>query len=182
MRLMYQLQLLIISLIFLVPNSSGAAVVKRSVESTGVRNYQQQISQQDKNNVAYIVNSLGMEPLYKIPGLQSSLKGVGAKVEHIHPLRFLALIFTDEQMKASMQAMRSRTWIYDEFLKGLKQSLEKESSRGNLTLDQAKDFSKRVDLSFELIRPPVEKRQWANLVETLIAKVPRKNNPNRYNM
>ena len=45
------------------------------------------------------------------------LKKIGDQVQHVHPLRFLMCIFTDEKMKASVAALKCRTfgWIWKGF-------------------------------------------------------------------
>lgn len=158
-----------------------AKTVSQPASAAG-RDYSRPVSEREKKDIAQLVNTLGLEPLVKVASKHAELKKIGERIEHIHPLRFLACIFTDEQMKAAMQALKSRSWIFDEFMTGIKGTLDQEMSRDNLQPHQIHHFSGAVGLDLTHLAPHFESRQWEGLIHTLITKIPRKNNPNRYNM
>lgn len=145
-----------------------------------LRNYQIPVTLSEKKDISYIVNTLGMSSLTKIAKLKSHLKKAGKRIDHVHPLRFLMCIFTDEPMKASMQSIQNRSWVWGEFMSGLKTSLEEESVRDNLKLEFLYDFAAQLGVGVEVIYPPIFHHQWNDLVRTLINVIPRSTDSNRY--
>jgi hypothetical protein len=145
-----------------------------------VRDYYVPLTPENQKDIGYIVNTLGMASLGKIGKAKSSLKKAGDRIDHIHPLRFLMRIFTDEEMKVSIHAMQSRGWVWDEFYGGLKKSLEEESFRGNMRVEMIADFSIQVGLPFDMIYPVTAERHWKQLIDLLVQNIPRSTQKNRY--
>ncbi|WP_068470982.1 hypothetical protein [Candidatus Protochlamydia phocaeensis] len=166
------------ALTFIVSNSD-ITIRKKSAG----RNYSQPVSKQEKKDIAYIVNTLAKESLISIANAKSSLKKAGERIDHVHPLRFLMTIFTDEELKAGVHAIRGRTsWIADEFFSGIVGSLSEEASKQNLKPEFIQDFAGQVNISTALILPPIQQARWKDFVNVLIDNIPRSNDPNRYNM
>lgn len=147
-----------------------------------IRNYSTPVTLLEKQDISYIVNTLGMSSLSKITKAKSSLKKAGNRIDNVHPLRFLLCVFTDEQMKASVHAMEGRSWVWTEFLSGLKKSLEEESQKDNMKMEFITDFASRLGITVDLIYPSISQHQWNQLVSILIDKIPRNSDADRYNM
>lgn len=147
------------------------------------RDYDIPITKEDKKNLAYIVNTLAYDSLWSIGTSTASIQKVGDKLEYLHPLRFVMIIFTDEELKAGAHAIRDRGgWIWDGFLGGITRSLTDEAARHNVKEAQIRDFAKVVKIDADLILPPLQQERWEDFVDILIDKIPRQNDPNRYNM
>lgn len=150
--------------------------------NTSFRDYYIPPTPSEKQDIAYIVNTMGMSSLAKIAKSKSSLKSAGNRVNHVHPLQFLLTVFLDERMKASMQALNGRSWLWDEFIDGLKKSLNEESARENMQVEFVQDFTLRLNVPFDSIYALVQQKKWDNLVKTLITLLPRNSDANRYDM
>lgn len=146
------------------------------------RDYLQPVSTDEKQDIGFIVNTLGMSSVTKIAKNKSSLKNAGNRVNHVHPLRFLMTIFLDDRMKASMQALQKRSLMWDEFISGLKKSLIEESARDNMKVEFVQDFAITLKLSFEQVYPYIQQERWEQLVKALIQLIPRNEDANRYDM
>lgn len=146
------------------------------------REYYAPIAPSEKENVAYIINTMGMGSLAKIALARSSLKKAGKRIDHLHPLNFLLIIFSDEEMKASMHAMKSRTWLFEEFYSGVRGSFDEESARGNIHKAFVDDFAKKLAISPSDVWPSIEKHDWNQLVKILLKVVPRLVDTDRYDM
>jgi hypothetical protein len=146
------------------------------------RDYFAEVTSSEKSEISYIVNTLGMSSLAKISKQKNSLKHAGTKVTHIHPLRFLQTIFQDEKMKASMQSLYGRSWVWSEFIEGLEKSLDEELANYNLPPEYVQDFANNLNISFNTVYPLIQQSRWDNLVKTLIKLIPRNENADRYNM
>jgi hypothetical protein len=154
---------------------------KKSTSAT-FRNYYYPLSSNEKKDISFIVNTLGMSSLSKINKQKSALKSAGKRIDHIHPLRFLLTIFTDEQLKASIHALKDRSWMWTEFFSGLKDSLEAELNDDNMQMDIIQDFASQVGIQPDQITPLISQHQWNQLISTLINQIPRNANAGRYDM
>lgn len=146
------------------------------------RDYYRAVSSKEKEDMRYIVNTLGQASLLKIAKEKSSLKRAGDRIDSVHPFNFLRTIFTDEEMKASAHAIQGRSLIRDDFFNGFKTSFEEEADKGNVTQEMTIDFASKVGIDPALILPLVQSRQWKQIVETLIDKIPRNTETGRYDM
>lgn len=141
-----------------------------------IRNYYVAMTAKEKEDLSFIINTLGSGDLIKVAKNRSKLKKAGDRIDHLHPLRFLMGIFTDEQMKVSMTVIDGKFMVWDGFLGGLEPSCETETNRNNMTPEMVADFAKQVGVDFNLIYPAIANRQWVELVHILMAHVPRKGN------
>lgn len=163
------------SFLSLSPNISKSATITP-------RDYLQLVTKDEKNDISFIVNTLGMGSVTKIAKNKSSLKNAGNRVNHVHPLRFLQTVFQDERMKASMQAMQKRSLMWDEFITGLKKSLQEEMDRDNIKLEYIQDFASSLNLSIDQIYSYIQQERWEPLVKALIQLLPRNDDADRYDM
>lgn len=160
---------------------STASVESRSGQKMEMRNYNAKLTTTEMEDTRYIMKTLGMASLITIAKERSSLRKRGKNIEPIHPLRFLLVVFTDEELKAGMHGLYGRTWVWDEFWAGLHDSFETESGRNNLN-QFVDDFSTKIGLNPNLIKPLIHSKQWNQLIKTLLDKLPRNTNSKRYDM
>jgi hypothetical protein len=137
------------------------------------RDYTASVSKKEKQDISHIITSLANKALTTLWSEKSDLKKVGDRIDHLHPLRFLGIIFTNEELKAGIHGIRDRGWVWDEFSTGLYDNLAKESNANNLTDAQISDFAKRINIEVGMIQPSLQNRQWKQFINTLIDKVPR---------
>lgn len=147
-----------------------------------VRFYDQLPTEEDRDNVFFIVSTLGNKSLAKVWKSKSSLKKAGEKIEHLHPLRFLEIVFTNEELKAAMHNLKNRDLMWGEFKGGLYGSLAEEFQRGNLTEEQIYDFAGNIGVDISLFYNAIQQKDWDDMLTILIKNVPREGNPGRYDM
>jgi len=147
-----------------------------------VRDYSHLPTLEDQQDIAFIVHSLGQKPLAKIYFSKQTITEAGARIDYLHPLRFLEAIFTNEELKVSMRMMRERGWIWPEFVGGLSTTFNQEKSQSNLKQEYVADFAQSVDLSFDRLYPFFQREAWVELMQYLVKEVPRKGDFNRYDM
>lgn len=162
--------------------NSNQILVKSSKQQSPQRNYLIPVSQSEKNDLTYITTTLARTSLPGLAGAKSSLKKAGDRIDHLHPLRFLMTIFTDEELKANISAIRSRGWVWDKFYDGLEGSLREESKKNNMTNEYIVDFANTIGIDINLIQQSIQGKRWKEFVNTLIDTVPRSGNPTRYDM
>lgn len=147
------------------------------------RNYNAAVTQSEKNDIGYIVKTLGNSSLKSIWNQEKDLKKAGDRINHVHPLRFLMTVFTDEELKVGIRNIRNRGGkVWDNFIKGLKESLVEEAQRSNMKPEYIQDFAKVVGINPSLLLPSVQASRWGDFVDVLIDKVPRKGDSGRYDI
>lgn len=160
---------------------SNQPVFKKVKNSKVVRNYTKGYSNEDKRQIAYIVNTLAWGSIPEVISKKHSLEKAGDKVAHVHPLHFTAVIFTDEELKAGIHAIRGRiSLIWNGFMDGLSKSLKEETAANNLTPEQILDFSNKVGVPYDLVAVPLSQHRWEDFVDVLIQNLPRTGNRGRY--
>lgn len=145
------------------------------------RSYEEGIKPAECADINYIVKTMANSSLPKIKSAESSLKKAGDRIDHVHPFYFLSCIFTNEELKVCMRNLQGRAWVWKEFLKGIVDSLAEEDARGNV-LPYLTDFSSKVKVDPDVLRPILEGARWERFVNTLIEIVPRQGGADRYNM
>lgn len=154
--------------------------VKTASKGTA-RNYYATISPQDFSDISFIIKTLANESLLKIKKQESSLKRAGERIDSIHPLLFLATIFSDEELKVAMHNLQGRSWVWKRFLGDLVSTLKEENNKSNI-MPYTEDFSARIALDASLFKPLVKEGRWEKFVNLLIEKVPRNGDADRYKM
>lgn len=157
-------------------------LVRASKKSGVTRNYDVPMTEDEKKDIAFILTTLAKSSLTSLASSKSSLNKAGDRIDHIHPFRFLSFVFTDEQLKTCVSAIRSRSWVWDHFFDGLQRSLKEESQKNNLTASQVNEFASLIGVAAAPIQNAVNNKRWKELVNFLIDAIPRAGNPNRYDM
>ncbi len=99
---------------------------------------------------------------------KSRLEKLGDDIdEHVHPLRFLSVIFSNPQLKSYMGEINHDYFKWSEFIKGLSKRLNVEMKKG-CVLKFLDAFSLEINVPAEGVRPLCEKGNWEELVEYLI--------------
>lgn len=148
---------------------------------TGQRDYYSLVSKGEKKDIRFILKTLAQRSLPALLANKSKLKRAGDRVLHVHPLRFLECIFSDEELKAYIHNLKKRGGIvWKEFFNGLSQSLQEEINKGNLNDYFLYEFCSLVDIDISLIYGSVQAYQWEEFVKILIVSVPREGDTGRY--
>lgn len=140
------------------------------------------VTKQEKKDLVYIVHSLARNSWTSILSDKSALKKAGDRIGHLHPLRFLMTVFTDEELKADISAVRGRSLVWKNFYEGLENSFKQESQKNNIPQEFVDDFAARLGIDVALVTPLINESRWKDFIDTLIDKVPRSGNPGRYDM
>jgi hypothetical protein len=156
-------------------------IFAKKAKTATTRNYNSNVTASEKENIRFIIRSLAKYNWAQLAKEESSLKRAGDKINHVHPLRFLQTVFTDEELKVGIYVIRNKSLVWGEYYDGLKKSLNEESDSNNF-LQFLPDFASKVGVNLQAILPFAQTRQWNALIEVLIQSIPRQGNPDRYDM
>jgi len=162
--------------------SEGEIIVKASKKANlSPRNYFAPVTPQDRADISEIVKTLANSSLVRIKGSESSLKRAGDRIDPIHPLQFLTVVFTDEELKVCMRNLQGRSWVWKRFLDGITETLAAENAVNNV-MPYAQDFANHINLNIHVFLPVLQSGKWEKFINTLIDNVPRQGGSNRYDM
>jgi hypothetical protein len=147
---------------------------------TKPRDYYALLTTQEKGHLSFIVTNLANKSLIALAGMRHDLEDAGDSIEHIHPIRFLHTVFTDEELKVAIKNIRSRGWVWENFMGGLRTSLQSEHSLGNVLETHIFDLAHAVKIQPHLIVPAAKNQEWDKFVSLLIRYVSRQGGSDRY--
>ncbi len=160
------------------------AVLKQDIPKKtyqGYRNYTNSVTASEFSNIHFILKTMATKTLAGLLKYKSELEETGDRVDHVHPLKFLTAVFTSEELKVHIHNIKKRgSWIWGEFFKGLKGSLQEESEIGNLNEFMILDFAANVKIDFKLIQNDLLNRHWDDFIKTLLTNIPREGDSGRY--
>lgn len=147
------------------------------------RNYWTSLTAKEQEDITYILRTLANQTLLKINSNKSSLNNAGDRIKHIHPLRFLTYVFSNDELIVCMRNLQGRTWVWSEFLEGIINSLKDEYALGNILDEHIHELIVQSQVSDPAaIHTHVKNQSWGALINSLISNVPRKTEGNRYDM
>jgi hypothetical protein len=124
-------------------------------------------SEQDQIHIAEIIKTMAENGKLSLLFKQGHLKQLGAQINHVHPLKFLSIIFSNPELKNCMKEIFEDYFKRTGFLDGLGPSLSREMEKGKLT-QHIEDFSKAVGVSPDGIRSYFQAADWEAFVRFLI--------------
>ena len=127
-----------------------------------IRDYYAPITENEKKDIRFIIITLATKSQFSLLFEKRALDQAGNRISHIHPLKMLSYIFTDNELKYAVKKIRGIPWR--RFAKGLGESLDKSAKRKNLTQELIADFTQTVGVNSSLISPSAEKGRWEDLI------------------
>lgn len=144
------------------------------------RHYFSELKSHEKEDIRFILQSLSNKTLISLAFIKSDLEAAGHRIDHLHPLRFLMTVFSDEELKTCIRNIRARAWVWNHFIGGLKDSLTTESSIGNIKVEHVLHFSEQLNISPDLVSDSIFTQTWDEFVDLLITQIPRLGDHDRY--
>lgn len=135
--------------------------------------YETPLSPETKDDIRYIVTTLAHSSLFSLLGHKRDLQYAGDRIR-AHPLKFIAYMFSDEDLRQSLTIMRKRSLIWRNFSEGFYRSLTDAVNHGNMREEYIDDFAAGLGINPDSVRPAIEAQRWDDLMDILIATVPHK--------
>ncbi|EKE08696.1 MAG: hypothetical protein ACD_17C00043G0004 [uncultured bacterium] len=145
----------------------GSIIKKPPVKPVETSYHDLECSEQDRANIHIIIATMAEKGKLALLFQQSALREIGAQINHVHPLKFLAVIFKEPYLKSCMSYIWDDYFKRNGFLDGLGPSLFREAEKGKLDL-YLEPFAKEIGLQKEDLKPYTDVHDWENLVLYLI--------------
>ncbi|MBI3508977.1 MAG: hypothetical protein HY069_05035 [Chlamydiia bacterium] len=139
-----------------------ASIIKIPPAETSDSSYKSLLcTQEDKDMIDELITTLGENGKLALLTIQSDVRRLGAQINHVHPFKFLAVIFSTPRLKEHMKNnIFSDYFKRNGFMDGLGPSLSREALKGKLH-PYIDDFAKEVNVSPDMLRQLFDNRQWS---------------------
>lgn len=124
-------------------------------------------TEQDRANIHEIISTVAEKNKLSLLFQQNYLREKGAQINHVHPLRFLGVIFSDPHLKTCMFYIWDDYFKRNSFMADLAAALTREADKGKLH-PYLSDFAKEIRLPPEALKSYFDSREWENFVLFLI--------------
>lgn len=149
-------------------------------KAKNLRHYSTPLTEQNIDDMRYIVLILGNEPLLKLKKYKTPLKNAGDRIDDVHPLHFWRVIFTSDDTISAIHSIKRRKKVWKPFIKGMGDSLEEAADRNNITPEHIQDFANKIGIDKNLFEPYLKARDWEEFARALLNNVHRKEGTDRY--
>ncbi|MBN1915052.1 MAG: hypothetical protein JW769_04110 [Parachlamydiales bacterium] len=121
---------------------------------------------EDVQKIYYLITTTGGGSWKKLWSDRKRLYKIGDEIRYIHPLKFLGIIYSNNDLKPHMLSIVDHYFKRTNFIKDLASAMELELSRNNIDkyLD---DFSEHIKVPKEIFSPYIQRKDWAGLLRTL---------------
>lgn len=151
------------------PPVSSSPTIPSQPPSTSKRIYFQEVHASEKNDISYIVNTLGTASTLSLATKKGALEAAGDRTKQIHPLRFICTILTDPALKINMRKARERTsLVWPPFRDGLIASIEEEVKKNNMRLEFIVDIAHALNIEVGVLRSHFIGRNWSEFLDVCI--------------
>lgn len=158
---------LLVFLAFFASPATASIIKKPPAKPTETLYKDLVCTDQDRANIYEIISTMAEKGKLGLLFQQSHLREIGAQINHVHPLKFLASIFKDPHLKSCMYYVWDDYFKRNGFLDGLAPSLTREAEKGKLHF-YLSDFATDVGVSAEGLKPYFDAHDWENMVLFLI--------------
>ena len=156
-------------------NQYKADAIAYSPQQGGQNSFNQlPLSKEEEEMIYELVYKLGNANKFsELWNNRVRLSEIGNKIRHIHPLRFLGVVYTYPELREAMIKIFGTTIIYNNFFygsaeqSGFSQKMTNEHKRGNL-MPYLGGFSQLVQKNPDQIAEFLERENWIGLVEYVI--------------
>lgn len=124
---------------------------------------------EDREKIHYIITTVSENNWFALIKHKSDLTRKGNQIEHVHPLKFLAAIFSDPNIKECMRKISADGGMkYNRIVGDVSANLTNQMTLGQVE-PHLEEFAKEVSVPVESIRSYVQARDWEGLIQLLLS-------------
>lgn len=152
----------------ILPAPAMASIIKKPpVKSTEISYKDLVCTETHKADIYELISTMAETNLVGLYFKENHLKALGDRINEVHPLKFLAVIFSDSYLKSCMGVIWDSSFKRGEFLEGLGGRLSREMEKGKLLI-HLEPFGAAVGIPHEKMRPYFDAQDWGSFVLFLI--------------
>ena len=124
------------------------------------------VTESEEKLIWELVDNLGNKGYWDLLLIKSRMYEIQEKIQHIHPLRFLGIIYSDPYLKECMKKAFKKTLVKKNFIDGLRDNFLKEFPSNNV-YPLIPGFCKKLGADPDQVNMLIQKHQWERLLRYL---------------
>jgi len=125
-----------------------------------------QVTEDQKEAIYVIIKTMGTKGLFGLLKQKSKLQRLGETINNVPPLQFLAVIFSNPELKSYMPKIADSSFKWGNLIGGVKKTLNKEWSEG-IAQEQIPAFATFLGLDPEPMRERLDRGDVDSFVKSL---------------
>ncbi|MES2345514.1 MAG: hypothetical protein V4494_06230 [Chlamydiota bacterium] len=125
------------------------------------------LSSEDERIIHKIISTMAEKNIFSLLFERRDLEKKGKQLDHLHPFRFLGVIFSNHHLRSSMREVKKSTFKWDGFMDGFSARMKEESIRGNL-IRYIPGFAEYVGVDPDKVEHYILHHNWEGLVRYLL--------------
>lgn len=125
------------------------------------------ISYEEKRKIERILMTLSENSVFKLLFEKKHLERLGHEVNHVHPIRFLGTVFSDQRLVYCLYRIRSSSFKWDGFVEGFSERF-KEEIRANNVNQYIPSFAAYLNVKPEVIQSYINANDLEGLIVFLM--------------
>lgn len=134
--------------------------------------YPKELTEQDQNNIGFIIKTLSGKSLISLYFYQDQLKEVGEKTRGVDPVLYLGYIYGTPELEKAVPSIATVAW--KRFVKDFSKSLQRAKEGGAITDATIEAFSKKTGRPVDALKPYFVEGNWQGLFAYLDSTIPKK--------
>lgn len=128
----------------------------------------------NKQDIRYIMTSLGTLSPPDIDLLEPKLKEAASHLQAVHPIRFILYILSDKRLTYNLCAMREHSFIWNRFLYGEEGhggflgSLAQEAKAGGICPSHVRDLAHQIGVNVAHVQMLCTTGYWERIMQLII--------------
>ena len=129
--------------------------------------YELSLSESASAKIYKLIHNMGTLSWPKLLWKKRDMEKLGDQIDHVHPLRFLGVIMSNDHLKDCMREVRDSPLKMNRFMNGLSEKLDKNFKHHNLLM-HIPGFAETVKKDPYRIEDLILKKKWRALVDYLL--------------
>ncbi len=121
----------------------------------------------EKDTIYKIIANLGEKSLTDLFAVRKKMEERGHQVNHVHPLRFIGYVFSEESLRDSLLKVHGSSFKWSSFIDGYSGRMKEEAAKNNLER-HVPGFSAHVGADPSRVLELIQDRNYEGLVLYLL--------------
>ena len=123
-------------------------------------------SKEDKEHIAELITAMGLHSKIFLLWHSRKYYKIGDKINHVHPLKFLGVIYSNPELKEHMKEIMNDYFKRKNLINGLVPHLDEMAKRKNFTRDFT-IFCEEIQVPFDSLKEYMKESTWKDMVDYL---------------
>lgn len=126
-----------------------------------------QITGEEKQIIGKILTTMAESNVVSLWFQRKELESMGQQIHHIHPIRFLGTVFSNQRLVNALHYIRQNKFKWDGFIEGFSERFKQEAILNNIH-PYISGLANHINVNAEDIRKYCDKRNYEGLIIFLI--------------